>query len=176
MLALAFLLSAHAGTLAGVTLPDAANVGGQSVSLNGLGLREKYFLDIYVGGLYLTHKTHDGAAAIAADEPKRIVMHFVYGKVTKAQIMEVFEEGFAKLPNGAAQRGNIDKLSSVVPAEVVTGDELTFDYAPGVGTTFLVKGKPAATIAGTDFMHLVWGIYLGASPPTANLKAGMLGA
>ena len=49
LLSLLLALSpAHAATLAGVTLADTATVGGQPVVLNGMGLREKYFLDIYV--------------------------------------------------------------------------------------------------------------------------------
>lgn len=165
---------ASAGTLAGVTLPDTTTVGGQTVSLNGMGLREKYFLDIYVGGLYLSQKTHDGAAAISADAPKRVVMHFIYAKVTKEQMVEVFMEGFGSAASGA-QKANIDKLIAAVPAEVHAGDEIAFDYVPGTGTTMLLNGKPAMTVAGADFMKLVWGIYVGPKPPTAELKAGMLG-
>jgi hypothetical protein len=172
-----FLLTAalaSAGTLAGVTLPDTASVGGQTVSLNGMGLREKYFLDIYVGGLYLAQKTHDGNAAISADTAKRVVMHFIYSKVTKEQMVEVFMEGFGDAATGS-QKANIDKLMAAIPAEVHAGDEIAFDYVPGTGTTMLIKGKPSVTIPGSDFMKLVWGVYLGPKPPTPELKSGMLG-
>ena len=99
-LALALTTTSSAATLAGVTLPDTATVGGQSVTLNGLGLREKYFIDIYVGGLYLAQPTHDGAAAASTDEAKRMVMHFVYN-VTKSQMGDAFNEGFANSPGAA---------------------------------------------------------------------------
>lgn len=165
---------AHAGSLAGVTMPDTAQLGGQSLSLNGLGLREKYFLDIYVGGLYLQHKTHDGAAAIAADEPKRIVMHFIYKEVTREQILETFTEGFGEAVNGP-EAANIAKMEGWVPASIKSGEEMGFDYVPGVGTSFLVNGRTLGTIPGTSFMKLVWGVYLGPKPPTANLKSGLLG-
>lgn len=174
MLALLTAGLLHAATLAGVALPDAATVGGQRVELNGLGLREKLFIDIYVGGLYLAHRTTDGAAAIAADEPKRVVMHFIYSKVTREQMIETFEEGFAGLPGVAAQRANIDQMIGWVPAQVVAGDELVFEYIPGRGTSMVLNGKVLGTIAGTDFMKLVWGIYLGPHPPTEDLKRGML--
>ena len=77
-LLLSLTLSAEAKTFAGVTMSDTTTVGGQTVTLNGMGLREKYFVDVYVGGLYLQTPTKDGTTAINADEPKRIVMHFVY--------------------------------------------------------------------------------------------------
>lgn len=171
---LTLLLAARAGTLAGVTLPDTAVVAGRPLVLNGLGLREKYTLDIYVGALYLPTATHDAAAAIALDAPKRLVLHFVYRKVTRAQMIEVFHEGFGDAAAGP-QRANVDALLAVVPAELVAGEEIVFDYAPGVGTTMFAKGKPLATVPGAEFMRLVWGMYLGPRPPTAALKAGLLG-
>lgn len=176
-LLLALSLSAHAKTLAGVTLPDTVPLGGQTVTLNGVGLREKFFVDIYVGGLYLTHPTRDADTAIAADEPKRVVMHFIYNAVTREQIVETFHEGFGGLPGVAAQQANVDKVIGWVPAAgVVRGDEMVFDYVPGTGTTFYVKGKAMGTIPGTEFMKLVFGVYLGPKPPTEDLKRGMLGA
>ena len=165
---------AFAGTLAGVTLPDTAQVGGAPVVLNGMGLREKYFLDIYVCGLYLPSKTADAKQAIEVDAPKRIVMRFIYSKVTREQMVETFMEGFGDKATGA-MKPSIDTLLAVVPAQVVSGDELTFEYVPGTGTTMSLKGKPLVTIPGSEFMKMVWGIYLGPKPPTEALKTGLLG-
>lgn len=173
MLLLASL--AFAGSLAGVTMPDTATVGGQTVSLNGMGLREKYFIDVYVGGLYLQHKTKDGNTGISADEPKKIVMHFIYKEVTKEQVAETFGEAMAKSSTVAAQKANFTQVESWLPAALHAGDEMTFEYVPGAGTSFKINNSTKGTIAGTDFMKAVWTIYLGANPPTANLKSGMLG-
>jgi hypothetical protein len=173
---LASLLSlATAATYGGVTLPDTATVGGRTLTLNGMGLREKLYIDIYVGGLYLAHATHDGAAAIAADEPKRVVMHFVYHKVTREQMVDSFMGDFGQDPASASFRAEIDRIVAALPEQVVAGDELVFDYAPGVGTTFSVRGKPMVTIPGAAFMRMVWGVWLGPHPPTADIKKGMLG-
>ncbi len=167
---------ALAESLAGVTLPDSATVGGEVVALNGLGLREKFFLDIYVGGLYLQHPTHTASVAIAADEPKRVVMHFTYKSITKDQMLETFTEGFGDAASGP-QGSNIAKMAEWVPAGgVKAGDELSFDYVPGLGTSMMLNGRVLGTIPGTEFMKLVFGIYLGPKPPTPELKAGMLGA
>jgi len=175
MITLLLLTSlAHAGSLAGVTLPDSAELGGKTVQLNGMGLREKFYIDVYVGGLYLEHKTHDGSAAIAADEPKRIVMSFIYKEVTREQILETFNEGFGAVATGPL-KADVEKMEGWVPAAVKSGETMGFDYVPGTGTTFLVNGKAKGTIAGADFMKAVWGIYLGPKPPTANLKSGLLG-
>lgn len=173
LLALALTL-AHAGTLAGVTFPDTATVAGTQLSLNGMGLREKYTIDVYVAGLYLGQKTHDGAAAIEADAPKRVVMRFVYRKVTKDQMVDTFREGFGDKADGP-QKANVDTLVAALPAEVFAGDEMVFDYVPGVGTTVTLQGRTLATVPGAEFMRMVFGTWLGPKPPSAALKAGLLG-
>jgi hypothetical protein len=174
LLAVLFCL-AHAASLAGVTLPDTATVAGKPLVLNGMGLREKYFVDVYVGGLYLGEKTTNGAAAVAADAPKRMVMHFVYRRVSREQMLDSFLEDFGKQPGVAAHQADIDKMLAVVPDEVLRGEQIVFEYTPGVGTSLIIKGKTAVAVPGADFMRLVFGIWLGPTPPTAALKAGLLG-
>ena len=44
LLALALGLSARASSLSGVTMSDSVDFAGQKLVLNGLGLREKYFI------------------------------------------------------------------------------------------------------------------------------------
>ena len=61
LLALFLALPAAAGTLAGVTLPDKADVDGKSLVLNGMGLRKKLVIKVYVGGLYLPQKEKSAA-------------------------------------------------------------------------------------------------------------------
>lgn len=172
---LALLPLALAGSLGGVSLPDTDTVAGRPVKLNGMGLREKFYVDVYVGGLYLATPTKDAAKAVATDEAKKIVMAFVYDGVTKEQLVETWAEGFALSPSAAAQKANIDRFYAMMPATIGKGEQIVLEYAPGAGTTVRVKGKTAGTIAGADFMKMLWGVFLGSKPPTADLKKGMLG-
>ncbi|RME24697.1 MAG: hypothetical protein D6798_10625 [Deltaproteobacteria bacterium] len=176
ILMLALLLSrpASAGELAGVTLPDTATVGGQTLVLNGMGLREKYFVDVYVGGLYLPSRTTSGETAIAEPGPKRIVMHFIYKTVTRDQMAETFEEGIAKVEGGEALAPRMQKLEGLL-TDVHKGDEVVLDYIPGTGTVLSINGTTKGTIEGEDFMRAIWSIYVGPNPANQKLKKGMLG-
>lgn len=175
LLALTLSTATFAGELAGVTMADTATVGGQTLMLNGMGLREKYFVDIYVGGLYLPSKTTSGATAIAQDKPKRIAMHFVYKQVTAEQMAETFEEGLEKLDaDKQALAARFEKLNGLLQ-DAHKGDIVALDYVPGTGTTLTYNGTVKGTIEGTDFMQAIWSIYVGPTPANKKLKAGMLG-
>ena len=169
-----FTSPAHAGELAGVTMPDNVTVAGKPLVLNGMGLREKFFIDVYVGGLYLPEKTTDARKAIDADVPKRIEMSFIYSEVDKGKITGAFDDGFAAVGATESQSSGLARLNGMMET-VKSGEKIVLDYEPGVGTHVFVKGAEKGTIAGVDFMKALWGVYLGPSPPTGALKKGMLG-
>ncbi len=171
----ASMFDLHAGSLAGVTLPDTEQVGGTKLVLNGLGLRTKFMVKVYVAGLYLEQKSSDPSAIIKADAPKRIVMKFVHG-ASKNQMTDAFNESFNDNSPDAVKtmKADIDRLlGALEPVKV--GDEMVFTYIPGTGTTFAINGQEKLTIAGPAFGPVLFSVWLGPKPPNADLKKGMLG-
>jgi hypothetical protein len=173
LLTLFMNLSAHAATLEGVTLPDIATVGGQSLILNGMGLREKYMLDIYVAGLYLPAKSTSAEQAITQDAPKRIVMQMVRD-LSQEQLSDSIREAAAKQSLSSEAEAGIAQLSGWMTA-VPSGQKVVLDYVPGQGTSLTIAGAAKGTIPGTDTMQAIWRIYLGSPPVTEDLKRGLLG-
>jgi Chalcone isomerase-like len=173
--ALASTFDLQAAALAGVTLPDTAQVGGKTLVLNGLGVRTKYTVKVYVGGLYLEQKSSDANAIIKADAPKQIVMKFVHG-ASKSQMTDAFDESFKDNTPDAEKtmKGDIDRLLAALDP-VKVGDEMVFTYVPGTGTTLAINGKEKVTIAGPAFGPVLFSVWLGPKPPNADLKKGMLG-
>jgi hypothetical protein len=165
----------HAATLAGVTLPDTEQVGGTKLVLNGLGLRTKVIVKVYVAGLYVEQKSSDPSAIIKADAPKRIVMQFLR-TVSKNQMADAFNEAFNDNSPDAMKtmKADIDRLlAALEPVKV--GDQMVFTYVPGTGTTFAINGKEKLSIAGPAFAPVLFSVWLGPKPPNAGLKKGMLG-
>ncbi|HMK21489.1 MAG TPA: chalcone isomerase family protein, partial [Terriglobales bacterium] len=130
-----------AGALAGVTLPDTVKVEGRTLLLNGLGLRKKFVVKVYVAGLYLEQKSSDPSAILKADAPKRIVMHFVRN-VSKEQIADAFAESFANNTPDArnTMKAEIDQFLGALES-VNDGDEVVLTYLPATGTTLAINGK-----------------------------------
>lgn len=176
-LLLAIAVPASAVEIAGVKLPDTASVGGQNLVLNGAALRTKFFIKVYAAGLYLPAKQKDAKAILAADSPRRMLMHFIYG-VGPEKINEAWEEGLAaNTPNASAElQGQFKQLTGWME-EVEEGDELAFTYVPGTGTEVVVKGKVKGTIPGKAFADALLACWIGAEPaPGADFKKGVLGA
>ena len=165
----------HAASLAGVSLPDTVQVGSTTLVLNGLGLRKKFVVKVYVAGLYLQQKSSDADAIIKADAPKRIVMHFVHG-VSKKQIADAFEDSFNNNTPDATKtmKADIDRLLGALEP-LKEGDQMVFTYVAGTGTTLAINGKDKLTIAGPAFAPVLFSVWLGPKPPNADLKKGLLG-
>ena len=86
--------------IGGVTLPDTLKVGDETLVLNGGGIREKFWLDMYVGGLYLSQKETNSQKIIESDQPMAIFMEIVSGMITSERMIEAVEEGFQKSTGG----------------------------------------------------------------------------
>jgi hypothetical protein len=168
-------IALSAASLAGVSLPDSQQVAGKNLVLNGLGLRTKMMVKVYVAGLYLEQKSSDPNAIMKSDTPKRIVMHFTHG-ASKSQMAGAFNEGFSDNSPDAMKTmmADIDKLNGALD-NINSGDEMVFTYVPGTGTTLAINGKDKVTIAGQPFEQALLSVWLGPKPPTADLKTGMLG-
>jgi len=168
---------AAAATVQGVAFPDAVEIGGRECRLNGVGLRTKFVVSVYLGGLYLATPTGEAAAAIAADEPKRTVLHFVHSKVEAEKIREAWREGFAANAGAAlAQlRERLDRFSGWFDEDLLKDERIELTYVPGRGTEVAIKGKARGVIEGADFMQALWSVWLGAKPVDGGLKKGMLG-
>jgi hypothetical protein len=169
-------LLAYGGELVGVTMPDQVTVGTATLTLNGMGLRTKMMFKIYVAGLYLPAKESDPAKILAADEPKQIVMHFLYKNVGKEKLLEGWDEGF--------QNNSGDKVAALKEkiatfdgywSDMKRDDVAVLTYTPGEGTKVEIKGKEMGVIEGKEFAQALFAIWLGPKPPTEDLKKGMLG-
>lgn len=176
LLALSLLSPADAGELAGVTMPDTVTASnGNALVLNGMGLREKYWIDIYVGGLYVPAKTSDAKSIIESNSAKRVVMHFIYRKVTQKQMLETFEESFKKAGLSEKLSAELEQLRKMIDRDIKGGEKIIIEYIPGKGTSFTIGSTNKGTIAGADFMKGIFSVFVGPNPASGPLKKGMLG-
>ena len=167
---------ASAVEVAGVNVPDSATVAGQTLVLNGAGLRKKFVFKVYVGALYLPSKTSSDSAALAQTGAAKVTLKMLRD-VGGDKLHEAWSEGFAA-NNPAADvarlKASFDRFNAMF-GDVKDGDLMEVDFVPGTGTTVTVAGTNKGTVEGDDFAKATLRIWLGPKPPTDDLKHGMLG-
>jgi chalcone isomerase-like protein len=169
--------TAHGKECLKASFPDQTTVDGTTLMLNGLGLRQATALkvNVYVAALYVTKPASDGDAILGAPGTKQLILHFVRN-VGRSDLNKAWEEGFEANAKGQrpALKERIEKFKALMP-DMKSGERLTFTSKPGSGVVIDVGGAAKGTIEGDDFAKALLSIWLGAHPPNANLKTGLLG-
>ncbi len=163
--------------IGGVTLPDTLTAGTEKLRLNGAGLRKRFFVKVYAGGLYLTEPSGNADAIVAADAPMAIRMHFIYDGVSPEKLVAAWNEGFAAATGGntAPIQSGIDKFNGFFSREAKSGDFFDILYTPEQGVRVYRGERLQGVIPGLDFKRALFGVWLGAEPADEGLKEGMLG-
>ncbi len=177
-LILSLLMSTtQAQVIAGVQMPDSVEVSDMKLVLNGAGLRKKFFAKVYAAGLYLPEPTRDANRIIELNEPKRILMQFIYDEVSAKKITRGWTEGFknnSSIDQMKALESRLDHFNALFE-DMYKGDRVVIDYVPGLGTRVEIKDKAMGIIPGEDFMQALFRVWLGDRPADKGLKKGLLG-
>ncbi|MFM6934091.1 MAG: chalcone isomerase family protein [Flavobacteriales bacterium] len=172
--ALSAQIMAQSKTISGVKFPLTEKIGKQELVLNGGGLREKYWMDLYVAALYVETKTTDASKVIFGNEEMAIQLKIISSSVTRERFIESVNEGFANA-SCKASADEKKKFIAFFSEEFKNGDIIHFDYTPEKGVKVTKNGVVKGTIPGYDFKKALFSIWLGSKPADENLKKGMLG-
>lgn len=171
--------AAQAGQLEGIKVKDQiTNANGTVLHLNGMGLREKLWFDIYVGSLYLATPSHDPDVVIGQQGPFRVRMDFLYHEISGEQMADAWQDDFEdnlSVAGLAKLSARIKQFESMFSDSVHKGDVFLVDYIPSQGTRVVKNGKLLGTIKGEDFKKALLAVWLGKDPADSSLKRGMLG-
>ena len=174
-----FAASVQAKTIGGVNMEETLKAGDSALILNGTGIREKFFKDIYVAGLYLKEKSSDYKKIMSQDESMAIKIKIVSSLITAKLFKEACQEGFERTTNGNTKplQPKIDVALSAFSAKFNVGDVFDIVYVKGSGTSFSKNGKFIAKVDGLDFKSALFGIWIIDKPSHKNekLRKGMLG-
>ncbi|MFM7024104.1 MAG: chalcone isomerase family protein [Flavobacteriales bacterium] len=175
---LLILTSAQAQkTVEGVSFAASMQVGGTKLNLNGAGLREKFYFDLYVAGFYSQSKITTGDVAMTKDENMAMRIVLVSDKITREKFIAAVDEGFQKATNNntTAIATKIADFKKCFNTEFKVNDVIIIQYIKGTGTQVLINNKIVKTIPGYDFKKALFGIWFCNDPADEDLKNGMLG-
>lgn len=169
-------LEVTAAEIEGVKFADSVAVEGETLPLNGAGLRTAtiFKVKVYAGALYLKKKLTDADAALALPPPKQIQMEF-FREVEASDIAKAWDHSFeenCEADCGAA-KPRIEKLKSLMPS-VKKGDRMVYTFQTA-SVEIGLNGKTLGKIEGENFPRTLLATWIGKHPPTETLKEGLLG-
>ena len=161
----------------GVNFSETITIQETNCTLQGVGIRKKLIINVYLGALYLARPTKNAEDIITSEQIKRITMHFLYKEVAADQLIEAWNEGFEKNAPDAisALKNKINTFNSFFTEPMKSGETIVITYYTGKGTEVVIKDQVKGVIEGHDFMEAVFSIWFGPKPPSKGLKKGMLG-
>lgn len=170
---------AEARTIGGVEMEETLRSGNTALILNGAGIRQKFFVGLYVAGLYLKEKSSDYKQIMAQDENMAIKIKITSRLITPELFKEACEEGFERTTNGNTTplRPKINLAYTAFSGKFAVGDVFDIIYEKGSGTSFFKNGKLIVKVDGLDFKSALFGIWIIDKPShkNENLRSGMLG-
>jgi len=164
--------------IGGVIMPNVIKAGDEYLKINGGGIREKLFMDLYIGVLYLREKSSSASTIINSDAPMAIKLRVISSMVSKENMEEAIRVGFDKSTgnNVTPIKDKIDLLiTTAFKDEIAIGDIFDIIYLPTKGISITKNDALMLTIKGLDFKKALFGIWLCDQPADENLKNKMLG-
>ena len=164
----------------GLTFAGQATVAGQTLELNGVGLRAVAWLKGYAAGLYLSQRVRTQQQVYTAPGAKRIQLRMLLDVDTE-EFVKAFDKGIARnsapadLPALALRMARFDAMLRAI-GKVKKRDVIDLDWVPGQGLQLTLNGKlRGEPIAGDDLYLALLRIFVGDRPVDAEMKIGLLG-
>ena len=168
---------AAAHDIDGVQVPDSLRVAGekQPLVLNGAGYRKKFFVEVYVGALYLARPVTEANRALDSTVPRVMRLAFVRN-VEAGKLAGAWTDGVAANHSNTefqALRTRLDRFNAMM-RDVRRGDVLRLDLLASGETQVRFNDEQRGSVDGADFQRALLEVWLGAKPADANLKQALL--
>lgn len=186
MLILALLLGVFsptglAASIQDVEFPETHKIQGETLVLNGLGLRKVVrwgiSVRVYVAGLYLKEKSSNPQEILKSDSPKYLRMVFLRG-VDKEDLQKAWKEGIrSNCPEKECEEAKA-KLKEFNKLMVDSKNKGTMEiqfFQDKVILDMDGRSKSQGTVESAVFSRNLLAVFIGEKPPTQDFKQGVLG-
>ncbi len=152
---------AHAFDFKNISFSESEEIEEKFCSLVGCRTSTKFFFTICVGALYMEHPTFDAQEIVNAEEVKRVVIHFVFRKVSAKAISKDLREGFKNngWSSSSAIADKISLLAEFMSEPMYKNDQVVITYIPNRGTEVRVKDSIRGIFEGREFMTALFTIW-----------------
>ena len=148
------------------------------LTLNGFGIRDKMWINLYTQALYLENETDDAVKILNTNETIATRLFITSSMVSKKKLIQAIEDGVQKSYQGdiSSIRERLDKFKSFFEKEITKDGFLDFVYtASDEVTSVYVNEELVGEIKGQDFRKMLFGIWLEENAVDKTLKKRLLG-
>ena len=177
-LAAIFPIPVSALEIQGVQVPPTVQVAGQTLQLNGAGLRTFKLvfvpIKIYVAAFHTPAPLRSATAVEASPGPLQFTFTFLRD-VNQGDVTEAWQEQFAASTGYTYPGFEKDRDAFIAmfgPLESGGAEVVQFI---GTNTIVIDQGKTKGTIAGRNFQRAFLSLWFGKNPVSDSLKAALLG-
>lgn len=164
--------------LAGIELPEHLTLEKQKLYLNGAGVRNKFFLDIYALALYTSKSITTSGEAVSGKIPRALRIVITSPIVTNQLVTQSIYEGMKKSAGEVFHliEAHINEIIRVFNDHPIrTGDYYDILYIPGKGMSVYRKDSYASgPQLSNELRDTVFGNWLGEHPRDLRLKRNLL--
>lgn len=170
--------AAQAVTVGGATFPDSVTVAGDTLKLNGAGVRVFFaIVNGYASALYVRSPSKLAADVLAEPNPKMLVTRFLHAASVaqlRREFANVHDHYCAR--NACTRVGEDDYHRMIATLGPVTKDETATYIITDAGFQVLRDDKPVITINDPGYGRVFLEAIVGATSPTPGYRRGLLGA
>ena len=178
ILLLLVVLTSSDVTVSDVKFTERFHYKNNNFVLNGVGIREKYYIDLYVLGLYLKNKSKDVNKILNANEPQLFRLVCVSSLITPEKFNIAMENAFYNATNGHPEvyADEIRRLKIAFSGTWLENDEFIIYYTPKIGLQLHKNNKLLDTFtSGIGFKTAIMKVWLGPQSVSESLKQQILG-
>ena len=163
--------------IAGVNFTQTLSKNNVDFVLNGAGVKTRFFLDLYVAGLYLQKKSKDPLFIGNCECPIALKIVITSSWVSVKTFRSAVDDWFYKSTKGkiAPIKDRIELFKATFGNDINIYDEILMVYQPKLGIKVYKNGVYKNVIPGLDFKRELAKLWLGENPVSLELKNGLLG-
>ena len=164
----------------GIIIPKTVVFSEKVLKLNGVGIRTKFWSDVYTQALYLTFLSKDSDEIIKSDTKMAMILNITSPLVTAKKFSKSLNNGIKKVlgeNNWIKFKPELDLLDATINAEkIVENDIFNLIYNDTDQSIWIIKnGVVKGKIPGFEFKKAFFSIWLSNKPVNEKLKQNLLG-
>jgi hypothetical protein len=162
VLAMFLTFSCHAlatQAVEGINFEESANVAGQRLVLNGIGVGQQLAEKVHVTGLYIASKQSDNAKILTLAGAKRLEIVFMR-KVPEKASSRFFINALRQSGESKALAFHFEDMTRFGElfgknGDRSAGDRVQIDWVPGTGIEVRINGKLAQPVINNEIIYRV---------------------